>query len=97
MKTEINTTQNWFQKQAIQFDQSRFGVMTILITIQSCLGSIAASYAIKEDELFVGTICTAITMASNAAFISQISAKLCLAIFYAGVLLNVGAIISQLF
>jgi hypothetical protein len=86
--TEINKPTNWFEKQALKFEESRFGAMTILITIQSCLGSIAAGYSFKEDALLAGTLCTAFTMMSNAAFIAQMPAKWCLSIFYAGVVVN---------
>lgn len=88
--TTKESTQNetWFDKQAVQFEQVRFGAMTLMMTAQSCWGSIAGTYALKANYMALLAICAALTMASNAAFMAQSPAKWCLGIFYSSVLVN---------
>lgn len=94
-KTGIIAT--WFNKQADQFEQTRFGIMAIYITIQSCLGAIAAMYVLQNDAniLFVATA-AALAMAGNAVFIAQGNAKLCLGMFYLNVVGNTILILANL-
>ena len=75
---EINTnelTNNWFDKQAQSFEVNRFGAMALMMTAQSCWGSVAAMYALKADNIVLLVVCAAVTMASNSAFIAQRPAK----------------------
>lgn len=83
-----------FEKQLIIFEEYRFGAMSAMITVQSCLGSIAAMCSLKPQNLIQLSICSILTMASNSAFIAQSPAKWCLSIFYLGVLANVLIIIG---
>ncbi|MBX7094470.1 MAG: hypothetical protein K1X56_07110 [Flavobacteriales bacterium] len=79
----------WLELQSQKFEEGRFAWMTILITFQSCLGSIACMYLLKGNStawLLAG--CAMITMASNAMFIAQAPGKICLLVFYASVLIN---------
>lgn len=78
----------WFDKQAADFEISRFGAMTLMITLQSCLGSIAAMYTLATNSFIALGIVAFVTMASNAAFISQVSAKWCLRFFYLSIFVN---------
>jgi hypothetical protein len=83
------TADGWFANQIAKFEESRFGWMAILITVQSCLGSIACMYILKQhagDMLLAS--CIAITMGCNAIFIAQGSSKWCLLSFYFSVLVN---------
>lgn len=80
---------HWFSLQAERFDSSRFGAMTIMMTTQSCLGSVAVMYALKMDDYLFLSIITAMTMASNGAFIAQAPSKWCLALFYGSVATSV--------
>jgi hypothetical protein len=83
----------WFQKQADLFESSRFGAMTLMMTFSSCLGSIGAMVSIMH-HFYPGLVVSAIlTMASNVAFIGQLSSRLCLAIFYTAVLGNTAVIL----
>lgn len=88
MKTQESNKNNWLDKQAAAFDESRFGAMTIMMTAQSCLGSIAAMYALLIDSMVLTAVCAALTMISNSAFIAQSPAKWCLVFFYTSVLGN---------
>jgi hypothetical protein len=87
METAI-VKENWLEQQAKQFEAGRFGWMTIMMTAQSCWGSIAAMYALKFDHIVLLIITAIVTMASNAAFIAQSPAKWCLGIFYTSVIAN---------
>lgn len=79
----------WFEKQVTNFEKARFFWMTIYITLQSCLGSVAAGLILANNaHVLVLCACAAVTMASNAVFIAQGSAKLCLLTFYSSILLN---------
>ncbi|MEX1190389.1 MAG: hypothetical protein WED10_01655 [Brumimicrobium sp.] len=79
---------NWYNKQLEQFEISRFGAMTLMITFQSCLGSVAAMYALENGSTFILAIVAVVTMASNAMFIAQAEAKYCLFAFYLSVFVN---------
>jgi hypothetical protein len=82
-------TESLFSRQAKTYETYRFAFMTILITIQSCLGSIATQLLFQSgmpDIWFM--LCAAVTMATNAVMIAQGSGKLCLALFYISIVLN---------
>lgn len=79
---------NWLKKQEVWFEGARFGAMTLMITAQSCLGSVAAMYALKIDNVVILAIVASLTMASNAMFIAQAEARFCLLAFYASVVVN---------
>ncbi|CAG5080482.1 hypothetical protein CRYO30217_01335 [Parvicella tangerina] len=70
------------------FERNRFGAMTLMMTFQSCLGSIAAMYTFMTNNMVQLAIIATITMASNAAFIAQAPAKWCLYTFLLSVLTN---------
>lgn len=91
------TNLNWFQKQVANFERSRFGAMAALLTAQSCFGSVAAMYSLKTQSYVLLAICANITMASNGAFIAQVSAKWCLILFYLSVIINLGILIVNFF
>lgn len=75
----------WLLKQEATFERHRFGAMTVMLTFQSCLGSVAAMVCMQKDLwLFVGIIAF-LTMASNAMFIAQAEAKPCILTFYLSV------------
>lgn len=88
--------QSWFDRQSQQFEENRFFQMTILMTAQSCWGSIAAMLALKNDNYVLLSIIAALTMSANSAFIAQSPGKWCLAIFYGSVLTNLLIIIGLL-
>ena len=79
---------DWIKKQEEWFEHSRFGAMTLMITFQSCLGSVAAMYALKLDNVVILATVAALTMASNAMFIAQAGARYCLITFYASIIIN---------
>jgi hypothetical protein len=87
----------WFNKQAKKFEESRFGWMTAYMTIQSCVGSIAAAYLLQNHASDIMlAICAVLTMAANAVFIAQGPAKWCLSIFYMSVVINSSLIFFNL-
>ena len=97
---EINTnelTNNWFDKQAQSFEVNRFGAMALMMTAQSCWGSIAAMYALQVDNIILLAICAAVTMASNSALIAQSPVKWCLGIFYTSVIANLVILLLTIF
>lgn len=83
----------WYKRQAIQFEESRFGAMTFMMTFQSCLGSIAAMSSLYQQNYVLLSIVAVVTLASNAAFIAQASAKWCLNLFYTSVIANLAIIL----
>lgn len=93
--TEIQK-QGWFEVQSQKFEEKRFFQMTLLITAQSCWGSIAAMLSLQHENYILLSIVAALTMASNSAFIAQSPAKWCLGIFYTSVIANLLVIVSLL-
>ncbi len=94
METQQNTSKatgivGWFNTQAANFEERRFAAMCVMLTIQSCLGSIACMYILQNDGS-MGLLMTgaAITMGSNSAFIAQAPAKWCLGFFYLSLFVN---------
>lgn len=97
--TEAQTTttkSTWFDKQAEKFEASRFAVMTILMTAQSCLGSVAAMFLLQGDAYVLLAICASVTLVANSAFIAQVPAKWCLSLFYLSVIVNISLIVAGL-
>lgn len=93
MKSNSNAqamqSNGWFAKQTLQFEKFRFGMMTIYITAQSCLGSIACMYILQQNTSDIWLmLCAGVTMGSNATFIAQGPAKWCLIALYTSVLTN---------
>ncbi|WP_317900059.1 hypothetical protein [Aurantibacillus circumpalustris] len=88
-ETHNEGTLNWFDKQAINFENARFGWMAILITAQSCLGSVACGFILKNNAniIFLCT-CAAITMGCNALLIALAPPKVSLISVYLSVILN---------
>jgi len=87
---------NSFKQQALQFEESRFAAMAILIIFQSCMGSIAAMYSLMNHDYVSLSISVIVTMASNAAFIALSPAKWCLGIVYTSVATSIVLIIINL-
>jgi hypothetical protein len=87
----------WFDKQLIDFENARFGAMTLMITLQSCLGSIAAMFSLMTNNFVSLGIIVFVTMTSNAAFIAQLNAKWCLRFFYLSIIVNCIIILYTLF
>ena len=88
---------NWIAKQEEAFDKYRFGAMTLMITIQSCVGGIAAYLCIIQDLWSLVGIAAFLAMGSNALFIAQAKAKLCLIGFYISMVFHTIFIIIGLF
>ncbi len=93
MKTEKS---NWLGTQAIRFEENRYGAMALMMTFQSCLGSVAAMLAMKDDNYLLLSFCAMFTMGANAAFIALAPAKWCLGVFYASVVVNAAVIVIAL-
>lgn len=93
----VRVKEGWFSKQEQSFEKARFGWMAMYITLQSCLGSIAAAMLLENHASdILLSLCAVITMLSNSIFIAQASAKLCLLTFYASVIVNTVLIIMHL-
>lgn len=93
-----NTHSGWFSRQAEKFEAARFGWMTILITFQSCLGSVACMYILQNTVSdWLLAVCSVVTMSANAMFIAQAPAKYCLSVFYLSVFTNTVLLLSTCF
>lgn len=87
----------WFSRQAAAFEASRYGWMAILMTAQSCLGSIACMFILYSGGSdFMLAACAALTMGSNAMFIALAPPKVCLMAFYLSVISNLAFILLNL-
>lgn len=88
-KSSENILVAWFNRNASSFEERRFAAMCVMITIQSCLGSIACMYILQsEGSMSMLMSGAAITMGSNSAFIAQAPPKWCLSIFYISIVVN---------
>ncbi len=87
MKGQTNKI-NWFNNQAAKFEESRYGAMAIMLTFQSCLGSVAAMFAVKQDSYLLLSFCAVFTMGANAALIALAPPKWCLTAFYSSVIIS---------
>lgn len=86
----------WLVKQERNFEKNRFGAMTVMLTFQSCWGSVAAMLAIQDDNWFLVSVVAVLTMSSNAMFIAQADAKPCILTFYLSVFVNAIIILLSL-
>lgn len=87
--TDVEKRITWLEKQELNFEEARFFWMAVIITAQSCLGSVACMFILKNHASdFVLAGCAAITMGCNAIFIAQAPARWCLGAFYLSVILN---------
>jgi hypothetical protein len=93
MKTKHSEDKGWFDRQVARFEEARFAFMTLLLTAQSCLGSVAAMYSLEKHNYLMLSVGAAVTMGSNAVFIAQAPARWCLGIFYISVATNLLLII----
>ncbi|MGZ3921367.1 MAG: hypothetical protein ACXVC7_13795, partial [Bacteroidia bacterium] len=74
---------------AAKFEESRFGWMTAYMTIQSCLGAIAAAFILQSHaSIIMLALCSMITMGCNAILIAQGPGKWCLFSFYLSIVVN---------
>lgn len=89
MNTSQKTTNSWYQKQVIDFEANRYGAMTLMMTLQSCWGSVAAMFGLLLLESYVVLgIAAVVTLSSNAVFIAQSPAKWCLNTFFVSIGVN---------
>ena len=87
--SSANILAKWFNKQAEKFESTRFGWTAILITAQSCLGSIDCMYILQHHASDIMlAFCAALTMGCNAIFIAQGPGKWCLFSFYLSMIVN---------
>ena len=87
----------FYEKQLDYFETNRFGAMTLMLTFQSCYGSVAAMLSLQIENVITLSICSIITMASNATFIAQAPSKWCINTFYLSVITNTIIILYGLF
>lgn len=94
--TETNV-KSLMERQIEWYDTNRFGLMTVFITAQSCLGGIAAMYILQggASNLLL-SICSMVTMGANAMMIAQASAKACLLTVYGAIMVNLVLIALEL-
>lgn len=97
MEKTQNIKNNWYQKQLANYEANRYGAMTLMITLQSCWGSIAAMYSLVNENFISLGIVAVMTLASNAAFIAQSPAKWCLNTFYTSLIISTIVLIINLF
>ncbi len=83
---------SWLDKITKIFEGNRFGAMTVMLTFQSCLGSVAAYYATMNNAELAVILAASVTMSSNAAFIAQSPAAWCVRIFMLSLIANISII-----
>ena len=77
---------------------SYYGIITMTMTIGSCLGGIATMYVFQNDApLWQFVLAVGISMANNVAAISQASMKWVVNIFMLNVIINSILIIANSF
>lgn len=86
-----------YKAQLNAFENSRFALMTIFITLQSCIGSIACMLILQNgaNAVMLGA-CAATTMASNSVFIAQAEPRWCLVFFYLSLVTNISLILINM-
>lgn len=94
METKNNS---WFTRLAVRFESARFAAMTFLMTLQSCVGSIAAMFVLKNNDYFSLSLIASVTMASNAVFIAQSPARWCIGTFLTSIIVNTLLLTLSLF
>lgn len=86
-----------YQKTFADFQSSYMGIVPIAIIGQSCLGAAAAMYVLKNGtslfQIFQLALVVFISMAVNAAIISQLKPKLVFNLLIGSVILNTFMII----
>lgn len=97
MKRDNTSAVGWYDKQVLAFEANRFGAMTLMMTAQSCWGSIAVMFSLRVNIIFLVAVSAAVTMASNSVFIAQGPARWCLGTFYASIVTNLIVIIINIF
>lgn len=88
---------SWFSRQVKFYEESFFGIMPMMMVAQSCLGSIAAFYALKIERFEFLTIATILTMATNSAFLAQIKSKWAVVLFGLSIVVNIILVILSTF
>ena len=88
---------SWLSKQVKRYEENFFGIMPMMMVAQSCLGSIAAFYALKIERFEFLIIATIFTMATNSAFLAQIKSKWAVVIFGLSIVVNIGIILLSAF
>ncbi|MCA1762164.1 MAG: hypothetical protein ABR574_04435 [Cryomorphaceae bacterium] len=83
---------SWLERITNIFEGNRFGAMTVMLTFQSCLGSVAAYYATMNNAELAVILAASVTMSSNAAFIAQSPAAWCVRIFIISLIANISII-----
>ncbi|HRO74795.1 MAG TPA: hypothetical protein PLP27_01455 [Crocinitomicaceae bacterium] len=78
----------WFNNKVQSFENTRFGSMSWMIIVQSCIGGLVGAMELAAENYFLLALTATLAMASNTAFIAQVAGKYCLGIFYASVLFN---------
>ena len=86
----------WLTKQEATFEENRFGAMTVMLTFQSCLGSVAAMLCIGNGMWGLVSLVAVLTMSSNSMFIAQADAKYCIITFYISVVINTAITLGML-
>lgn len=94
-KTEGNFITKMFNRQAEAFEKSRFAMMAMLMIIQSCIGSIACMYVLHDTGYWMLAACVFATMGTNALFIAQAEARLCVGMTYVSIFVNTLLIIAM--
>lgn len=84
----IKQENNWFNNLVAKYEAQYFGATALMMTLQSCIGGIAAMYIMQTNNYILLAITVAVTMASNTAFIAQIPAKTALKFFAISVVIN---------
>jgi len=87
---------NWFEQQVVNFEESRFGAMAVMLAINTCWGSIAAGLSYDNETIINLAICASVSMLNNTALIAQGPARWCVGIFSLATIVNTTIILIEL-
>ncbi len=88
---------SWLSKQVKRYEEDFFGIMPMMMVAQSCVGSIAAMYALEVKNTVFLIISITLTMAVNGAFLAQIKSIWALILFGLSIAMNIILIILSAF
>lgn len=88
MKEDLATKSSWFENQINYVESNKFGAMALILTAQSCWGSMAAMCTLFTQNYVLLGVSATVTMATNASFIGQSPTKVSLIITYISVITN---------
>lgn len=83
---------SWLARQEEYYAKGRIGHMSVMLTLQSCIGGISAMMSIGNDAWILVSLSAILAMASNSMFLANMKPKVCIVTFLASVIFS-GAVL----